>query len=139
MLMNILLAIIGLSCGFAVSAGIFAFIMSLGIIERLAAFSRTVPYIKFYETVVLAGATAGNIFSIYNLNIRIGEAAAGILGLLGGVFTGIMAITLVEMLKSIPIMLRRANIHKGLGTIVLAIALGKLFGSLLQFFKGWTV
>lgn len=139
MLMNILLAIIGLSCGFAVSAGIFAFIMSLGIIERMADVTHTARHIKLYETIVFFGASAGNIFSIFQINIPVGQIGAGIIGLLGGVFTGIMAITLVEILKSIPIMFRRANIHKGLGIVVLCIALGKMLGSLLQFIKGWTI
>lgn len=139
MLTNFLMIIIGLACGFAVASGIFAFIMSLGIIERMADFTHTARHIKLYETIVLAGATFGNIFSIFRLDVPVGQAGAAIIALLGGVFTGIIAITLVEILKSVPIMLRRINLHKGLGIVILCIALGKLCGSLLQFIKGWTV
>lgn len=138
MLDNIILAIIGLASGFAVASGIFAFIMSLGIIERMADVTRTVRHIKLYETIVLAGAVSGNILSVYHFNINIGVPGMIIIGLFSGVFTGMVAIALIEILESIPIMFRRSNIHKGLSFVILCIAFGKLFGSLIQFAKGWT-
>lgn len=135
---NILMAIIGLACGFAVASGIFAFILSLGIVERMADVTHTAKHLKTYETIIFFGASLGNILSVYNFNINIGKTGVATFGLFSGVFVGIMAIALVEILKSIPIMFRRANIRKGLGVVVLSIALGKAFGSLLQFWMGWT-
>lgn len=137
MLIKLLLALIGLASGFGVSCGIFAFIMSLGIVERLSAVTSTNKYAKLYESVILCGAISGNILSIFKPAIPLGLFGSGFLGLFAGVFTGILSIALVETLKSIPIMFRRANIHKGLGTVILCIALGKMCGSLLQFAKGW--
>lgn len=137
MLVNLLLALIGLASGYAVSAGIFAFIMSLGIIERMADVSRTTKHIKLYETIVLLGAVSGNLLTVYEFNVPLGKLGAGFLGLFSGIFTGLIAIALVEILKSIPIMFRRAKIQKGLGVVVLCIALGKLCGSLLQYVQGW--
>lgn len=138
MLTDILFAIIGLSSGIAVSAGTFAFIFSLGVIERMADFTHTAKYLRVYESVILFGATCGNLISVYKLNINIGTGLTAVFGLLSGVFVGIMAIALVEILKSMPIMFRRANLHKGLGIVILCIALGKMFGSFVQFWLGWT-
>lgn len=134
----LLQAIIGLASGVAVSSGIFAFIMSLGIIERMADFTKTIPRIKLYETVVFIGASLGNIWTVYKPDLPIGEVFASVFGLLSGVFTGMVAIALIEILESIPIMFRRSRIKKGLGIVILSIAVGKLFGSFIQFFKGWT-
>lgn len=131
-------SIIGLASGLAVSSGIFAFIMSLGIIERMADFTKTIPRIKLYETFVFFGASLGNIWTVYKPDFPIGEVFASLFGLFSGVFTGMVAIALVEILESIPIMFRRGRIKKGLGIVIFSIAVGKLFGSFIQFFKGWT-
>lgn len=131
-------AVIGLSSGFAVSSGIFAFIMSLGIIERMADVTKTVPRIKIYETIVFLGAVFGNLLTVYKINIPFGEVFSSAFGLFSGIFTGMVAIALIEILESIPIMFRRSGIKKGLGIVILSIAVGKLFGSFIQFFKGWT-
>lgn len=137
MLIKVFLALIGLASGIAVSAGIFAFIMSLGVIERMADVTHTAKYIRLYETIVFLGAVSGNIFYIYRLNIHMGVIACAVFALLSGTFTGMVAIAIAEILNSIPIMMRRINIHKGLGFIVLSIALGKMVGAFLQFLHGW--
>ena len=56
-----------------------------------------------------------------------------LLGLFAGVFVGCLALAIAEMLDSIPILTRRIGYRHGLGLMVLAIALGKLAGSLLYF------
>ncbi len=137
MLAKALLALIGLTSGIAVSAGIFAFIISLGFVERMAGATRTAPYIRLYETVILFGATAGNLVSIYHPRLPLGKGGAAIFGLFSGIFTGILAIALVEILQAVPILLRRVALRKGLGCVVLSLALGKMTGALIQFLRGW--
>ena len=138
MLITVFLALIGLASGIAVSAGIFAFIISLGFVERMADVTHTAKHIRLYEDVILIGAVCGNILTVYQPNIHLGETGAAILGLFAGVFTGILSIALVEILKAIPILLRRIGFHKGLGFVVLSLALGKLTGALVQFIQGWS-
>jgi len=137
MLTIVFLALVGLASGIGVAAGIFAFIISLGVIERMAAVTKTFKHIKKYETIVFLGATFGNTISIYNISFGLGDIVAGLFALFSGVFTGILAIALVETLKSIPIMMRRVKLRKGLGLIIINIALGKLVGSLFQLWNGW--
>lgn len=139
MLIKIFLALAGLASGVAVSAGIFAFILSLGVIERMADVTGTAAHLKIYESAIFFGAIFGNLLSVYEFKLNFGVVGSAVFGLSSGFFVGIMAIALVELLKAVPIMLRRLRIRKGLGIIVLSIALGKLVGSLIQFFKGWTV
>ncbi len=51
-------------------------------------------------------------------------------------FVGCLALAIAEMLNSIPIFARRASYRHGLGIAVLAVAAGKLLGSLYYFWQG---
>ena len=63
-----LLVLIGLGSGFAVASGTFAFITMLGIIPRLAARTRTVRHIVWYETMIVWGGALGNIWIVFVLS-----------------------------------------------------------------------
>jgi stage V sporulation protein AB len=54
-------------------------------------------------------------------------------GLFGGMFIGCLALSIAEMLDSIPIFARRISFRHGIGLVVLSVALGKLGGSLYYF------
>ena len=65
-----------------------------------------------------------------------GEVFLGTAGLFMGMFVGCLALAIAEMLNSIPIFARRVSYRHGLGIAVLAVALGKLAGSLYYFWRG---
>ena len=65
-----------------------------------------------------------------------GEVFLGIAGLFIGMFVGCLALAIAEMLDSIPIFARRVSYRHGLGIAVLAVAIGKLLGSLYYFWQG---
>ena len=48
-----ILGFFGLCSGFAVAAGVFAFITMLGVVPRLASRTRTGKYTKIYETIIV--------------------------------------------------------------------------------------
>ena len=50
-----------------------------------------------------------------------------------GIFVGCLAIALAEVLDGIPIFTRRMRLRKGLNTIMISVALGKMAGALLFF------
>ena len=78
------------------------------------------------------GAGAG----LQNAVDACGEVFLGIAGLFMGMFVGCLALAIAEMLNSIPIFARRVSYRHGLGIAVLAVALGKLAGSLYYFWQG---
>lgn len=135
---NLLLIIIGLAGGFTIAAGVFAFITMIGIITRLASRTKTAHYISVYETVVILGGIIGNVVIIFQWNLAIGNIGLGIYGFFSGVFIGCLAIALAEVLKVLPIMVKRIGLKKGLPYVITAIALGKCFGTLLQYWYGVT-
>ncbi len=128
-----LLSIFGFSSGVAVSAGVFAFIAAIGIIPRMAQRSKTEKYIRLYEDIILLGGLFGStaMFVDYRL-APIPILVAGY-ALAIGIFIGVLAMALAEVLNVMPILLRRTRITKGLPWLILCFALGKMVGSILYF------
>lgn len=127
---EIFLGLVGLSSGFAVAAGVFAFIISVGVIPRMVGKSRTVKDVMIYETIILLGGTFGNLFSLFEWKLPLGITLLIVYGLSAGVFTGCLAVALAEILNSFPIMFRRLRIKEGLGWVLFFMAMGKTVGSL---------
>ena len=127
---QIFLGFLGLACGSAVSAGVFSFIISVGIVPRIIGKSRTALDIIAYENAVLLGGTFGNIISIFSPNLPLGIWAVVLFGLSAGVFTGCLAVALAEILNTFPIMFRRLGIKVGLVWIMFFMALGNTAGAL---------
>lgn len=124
------LGLVGLASGFAVSAGVFAFIISVGVVPRMIGKTRTVKDVLIYENIILLGGTFGNLFSLFEWKVPLGVPLLILFGVSAGVFTGCLAIALAEILNSFPIMFRRIGIKEGLGWMIFFMAMGKTMGSL---------
>lgn len=129
-----LLVLIGLGSGFAVASGTFAFITMLGIIPRLAARTRTVRHIVWYETMIVWGGALGNIWIVFVLSFPATKLFLMLYGFFAGIFVGCLVMALAEMLRVIPILVNRTQIKEGFYFIPVAIAVGKLTGTLFQYF-----
>lgn len=154
-LRQLLLAVIGVSSGLIVSAGVFTVLISVGLIPRFAGKMHVARKIFVLEEMVVLGTLAGGFFSIFSDWGMVGafvrehelfgaEATQGlwnligtvfliIFGLFAGIFVGCLALAIAEMLNTIPIFARRIGFRHGLGIAILAVALGKLLGSLIYF------
>ena len=124
---------IGLGSGMVVSGAVFAFITILGVVPRFAQKTHTTEQIKTYESAIVAGGIFGTIAGAVQFSVPLGSVGAVVMGVAVGVFYGAMAMSLAEILNVIPILTRRGRIQTGMFYIVLAIALGKMVGSLLYF------
>ena len=156
------MAVYGLSSGLLVSAGIFTVLLAVGLAPRFVGMTHTAKKTFLYEGCIMSGAVLGTFFSVIPALFHTGEwlrgqlqifsAAAGswllsaadifgevflaAAGLFMGMFVGCLALAIAEMLDSIPIFARRISYRHGLGIAVLAVALGKLAGSLYYFWQG---
>ncbi len=133
----LLLAVAGLSAGTLVAGGVFALITSIGVIPRLAGKTHTGEYVKTYESSVLLGGVLGNIVMIYGLDLRFTVVFLGIFGLFAGMFVGCLATSLAESLNTTAVFSRRIVLHRGMGAIIVCVALGKLIGSMMFFYLNW--
>lgn len=132
-----LLIIMGISSGLITAGGIFAFIVSIGVIPRLAAKTHTAYRTIWYENSIILGGIIGNVVHLYSLVIPIGQIGLGMYGIFSGIFTGCVAIALAETLNTIPVFTRRIGVRNSIKYMLLGLALGKGLGSLLYFFKRW--
>ena len=81
------LAAAGLSAGVATAAGLFSFIVELGVVADFADRTHTAEHILFYEDCVALGGIVGNILYVFHIGIPLGTpllaafgAFAGLLG-----------------------------------------------------------
>ena len=133
---NLLLFFIGVSSGSIIAAGIFAFITVLGLIPRIADRTHTAGRIHLYETLIVLGGTAGNIVDLYEVPMAGGVLVCLLYSVSSGIFVGCLVMSIAETLNAFPVFVRRIRMSVGIQYAILAMALGKMFGSLYYFIKG---
>ena len=129
----ILMAVFALSAGVATASGYFALIASIGVITRFAQFTGTARRIRWYELMIIAGASIGNAFFVFMPDISFPGWIIVLNGFFSGIFIGCFLVSLAEAVKGITIFVRRTRLTEGLCVIILFFALGKGLGSLFYF------
>lgn len=130
----IIMIVMGLAAGGAIAGAYVALVASLGVYTRLEGWSGYGKRTLRLETIVLLGTTIGDILTLYNIPVPIGQAGLLISGLFFGIFIGCLAAALADMVKLFPILCRRVKLRHGLPYIIAAVGLGKTVGCLIQFF-----
>lgn len=149
----VILIVVGVCSGLFVSGGVFTVLLSVGLIPRFAGKTHTANKIFLYEEMVIWGLFFGALCSIFLEQLPVGQILVKnnfitesnlvtwgtvffvIYGFFAGMFVGSLAITIAEMLDSIPIFARRIGFRKGLGFAITSMAIGKIVGSLFYFFE----
>ncbi|MCI8597448.1 MAG: stage V sporulation protein AB [Lachnospiraceae bacterium] len=134
---EILMALIGLSCGFAVAGGIFALLIALGVVSDFADRTHTAKHIFLYEDAVAAGGIIGNLLSVYQFVLPLGNVGAGMFGIFSGIFVGGWAMALTEIVNIVPIFTRRLEMRRGLELIIVSMSVGRTIGSLMYYYYRW--
>jgi len=130
----VMLAVFGAAAGGLTAAGYFAVITSIGLINRVADVTHTKRHLLLYEEVIMAGATAGNILSVFQWgSIFVSGGFIVLYGVVAGMFIGLFVVCLAETTKVLPIFLRRTRLGDGLGIIILMIGLGKAVGQMIYY------
>ena len=91
---QILVAVVGLASGFAVAAGLFSFIIGLGVVSDFADRTHTGKHVMLYENCIMAGGILGNIFWVYGLAMPGGKWIVPVFGLFSGIFVGCWSMAL---------------------------------------------
>lgn len=140
----IILGFAGMSFGFLASAGVFTVLVAVGLVPRFAGKTHTASYILLYEEFVIWGTICGMLFSIFEsihqisklVLTKIAFPTEVVFGFFTGCFVGCLALSIAEMLDSIPIFSRRIRMQWGIGVGILFVALGKLAGAVLYYICG---
>lgn len=136
-MIQVLFGIIGLSSGFIVAGGVMALSVGLGIFTRYAGITHTGKHVRLYEDAVLLGGIAGDIMTVYKVNVPLGSIGLAVMGVCFGIFVGSWILALAEIVNIFPVFFRRMGVTKGTSLVILAIAAGKVVGSLLHFYMRW--
>lgn len=130
--MTAIVVIIGLSGGLAVGTGYVAFLSVLGILPRLVQLSKTNFFIRGYEVAIIIGSMTGCFVSFTTVHFHVGKVIVLFIGSLCGVFIGLLAAALTEVLNVLPILAKRIYADHAVLWFLSALALGKMTGSLFQ-------
>ena len=130
LLLGLLEILLGFSAGFVVSGGVVAFISIIGIIPIMTYRTKTCFAALLYENAIILGSVLGSIYYIWEPPLPNWPLVVIVLLFCFGIFVGVLIVALAEVLDVLPIINRRIHIRKGITLIMLALALGKLVGSL---------
>ena len=148
---ELFLVFVGGSFGLLSAAGVFTVFSTVGLVPRFAGKTHSAKEIFLYENMIVLGTIVGALISIWPQKWNQGliqlEVITGnplfwwwsqrvwliIIGLFSGMFVGCFALSIAEMLDSIPIFTRRIAFRKGIGLAVCSVAAGKLCGALFYF------
>lgn len=123
---------IGFSSGLAVGSGFVAFLTVLGIIPRLTQLTKTMKMIHFYEWSVVLGVVSGATAALWAPTFHFSSYFLIPLGLASGLFIGMVAAALTEVLNVLPILAKRIGIDGKIIILLMGFVFGKICGSLYQ-------
>lgn len=109
-----------------------AFLVVLDIIPRLAQLSKSVKYVPWIEGSVISGAVLWTLLDFFDGSMNLFPLGAAVIGSLCGVFVGMLAAALTEVLNVLPILAKRLQIGDYLIWLLMAMVLGKIVGSLFD-------
>ncbi|OGO85316.1 MAG: hypothetical protein A2Y22_01810 [Clostridiales bacterium GWD2_32_59] len=132
---EIIMILIGLGAGMAIGLAVTAFIISIGVITKMMNVTGTKKYSDLYQNIIFIGIITGTLAMIIDINLSINEMWLGVTGFFSGIFVGIVAISLVEIINVLPVIKERIRLRTGIVYVVISIALGKMVGSIIY----WTV
>lgn len=126
------------SSGLVISSAVFAFIGAVGVIPSIASRTNTSKYIRLYEEAIILGGIFGASHSFINYDFNLGFSLITITFVIIyfiaiGIFIGVLASSLAEVIDVIPTFSKRAGIKKGIGLLMLSMAIGKGLGSIIYF------
>ena len=154
MFREMFLAFVGGSFGLLSAAGVFTVFSTVGLVPRFAGKTHSAKEILLYENMIVLGTIIGCLMSIWpdtwnRTLVRLEEVTGNLvfwvwfqnfwlilIGLFSGMFVGCFALSIAEMLDSLPIFTRRISFRKGIGLAICSVAAGKLCGALFYFCAG---
>ncbi len=125
-------AMIGFSSGVIIGGGFVAILTVLGVIPRLVQISRSVKLVNNYAASVILGVLFGTYLSFTEITWDQPLVILLVWGSIHGIFNGMLAAALAEILNVFPLLSKRIGLEKFIFLLLMAIVFGKITGSLFQ-------
>ncbi|WEK55635.1 MAG: stage V sporulation protein AB [Candidatus Cohnella colombiensis] len=127
-----LLALIGLAAGCAAGSAFIALLIVLDLIPRLVQITRAYRRTAFFESAIVAGAMYWIVADFNNWQFWLPPFALLVPAVFQGVFVGMLAAALTEVLNVLPILAKRLKLKHQLLSLLVVMVLGKVVGSLVE-------
>ena len=127
---NILLMGIAFAGGLTAGSAAAAFLALLEVIPRLMQISDTRNYIKLYQGVLTFGFVLFTLIYFTEFHLNLSKYVAIPAGLLYGMFIGIFASALAEVLNVIPVLAKKLKLRDHLVYVIYTLMAGKVIGSI---------
>lgn len=124
--------IIGFSSGFLIGGVYIGLLIVLGVIPRMVQLIRLNRFVTYIISALLLGVLSGSVFSFFEYSTNYFRPVLIVWGLFHGIFNGMLAAALVEVLNVFPLLARRLYLQKYMLSLLMAIVIGKIAGSLIQ-------
>ncbi|RUS48118.1 stage V sporulation protein AB [Cohnella sp. AR92] len=124
--------VVALAGGFAVGSAFVALLIVLDLIPRLVQLTRAHRRSEVFESALLAGTVYWCCADFFGWVVLLPKAVLLVPAILQGVFVGMMSAALTEVLNVIPILTKQLRLHRYLFALLIALALGKMAGSLID-------
>lgn len=132
-LTNVFVGLLGLAGGLAVGSGLVALLIVLDLIPRLAQLAGAYRMSAWFETAVICGSLYFTFADFLDWKLKLPATVTLCLtGLISGLFVGMLAAALTEVLNVLPILAKRMNLSEYMVALVMAMVTGKILGSLFD-------
>ena len=133
---HFLLGAVGFMSGLAVAGGTFALIVAISVVPRIIGMSHTAKQLFRYENMIILGGIAGNLITVFPaIRIPLGSPMLILFGLGSGIQVGCLVMALAEIMNVFPIIFRRVKLKVGMQWVITSLAVGKVLGGLLYFYR----
>lgn len=130
---NLFAAVLGLAGGIAVGSGLVALLIVFDLVPRLAQLSRGFRMSAWFESAIVCGSLYWTFADFMDWKLRLPAALALTgAGLLDGMFVGMLAAALTEVMNVLPILAKRLGLSAYMVGLVMAMVIGKTLGSLFD-------
>ena len=127
-----LLAVVALAGGFSVGSAYVALLIVLDLIPRLVQLTKAYRRSGLFESAILIGALYWMSADHFRWTLGWPNGVLLVPAVFQGVFVGMFAAALTEVLNVLPILSKRLKLGPYLFSLLVAMVLGKVAGSLVE-------
>jgi stage V sporulation protein AB len=126
-------AVIGVCSGTAIGVAVMAIYSVFDFVSVLNVESSDIGFEDRFEWMVIAGSLFSTVFHLFGLSIAFPGWVLAIAGVFFGIFVGLLAASLTDVLGFIPVLISKRNGAISLAAVIIAMGLGRMVGSIYFF------
>lgn len=121
---------LALSGGIVVGTSFVALLVIFDLIPRLAQLTNSYHLSIWFETALISGALYFTLTDFLDIQLHLTlPPVISFIGLLNGMFVGMLAAALTEVMNVLPIIAKRLSLSRAMVALVMAMVIGKMVGS----------